>query len=212
MTLWLPKNWKQLKQHLNDPLFKNAYFLMLSSVTSAGSGFFFWLIAARFYSTSDVGLASAIIAAMGLISMLSLLGFDISLVRFLPERADKKELINSCLTISFIFALALIAIFIAGIDIWSPSLSIIKENKFLLLIFVVFTTIAPLRGLQSQGVFVGFRKTEYSFFQTIAIFVRLAIVPFLVAFGVLGIYASYRLTPVLALDLLFFNLKRVDRC
>jgi len=38
MTLWIPKNRKQLKQHLNDPLFKNAYFLMLSSVTSAGSG------------------------------------------------------------------------------------------------------------------------------------------------------------------------------
>ncbi len=117
MKLGIPKNRNELKQHLNDPLFKNAYFLMLSSVTSAGAGFFFWLIAARFYSTEEVGLVSAIIAAMGLISMLSLLGFDISLVRFLPEREDKKELINSCLTISFIFSLALTLIFIAGISI-----------------------------------------------------------------------------------------------
>ncbi len=39
--------------------------------------------------------------------MLSLLGFDISLVRFLPEREDKSELINTCITISFIFSLAL---------------------------------------------------------------------------------------------------------
>ena len=100
MKIWIPKNKEDLKNHLNDPLFKNAYFLMLSSITSAGSGFFFWLIAARFYSTADIGLASAIISAMGLISMLSLLGFDISLVRFLPEREDKQELINSCLTIS----------------------------------------------------------------------------------------------------------------
>jgi len=72
------------------------------------------------------------------------------------------------------------------------------------LIFVVFTAIAPLHGLQSQGVFVGFRKTEYSFYQTIAIFVRLAIVPFLVAFGALGIYASFGLTPVLAFGLGIF--------
>ena len=79
-------------KHLNDPLFKNAYFLMFSSLTSAGSGFFFWLIAARFYSTSDIGLASAIISAMGLIAMLSLLGFDISLVRFLPECSSVKAL------------------------------------------------------------------------------------------------------------------------
>ena len=100
MVLWIPKNREELKKHLSDPLFKNAYFLMFSSLTSAGSGFFFWLIAARFYSTADIGLASAIISAMGLISMLSLLGFDISLVRFLPEREDKQELINSCLTIS----------------------------------------------------------------------------------------------------------------
>jgi len=90
--IWLPKNQEELKKHLSDPLFKNAYFLMFSSLTSAGSGFFFWLIAARFYSTADIGLASAIISAMGLISMLSLLGFDISLVRFLPECSSVKAL------------------------------------------------------------------------------------------------------------------------
>jgi hypothetical protein len=37
MNIAIPKNIKELKQHLNDPLFKNAYFLMASSETSAGS-------------------------------------------------------------------------------------------------------------------------------------------------------------------------------
>ena len=90
--IWLPKNQKELKKHLSDPLFKNAYFLMFSSLTSAGSSFFFWVIAARFYSTADIGLASAIISAMGLISILSLLDFGISLVRFLPECFSVKAL------------------------------------------------------------------------------------------------------------------------
>lgn len=90
MKIWISKNREDLKKHLSDPLFKNAYFLMLSSITSAGSGFFFWLIVARFYPAEEVGLASAIISAMGLIGMLSLLGFDISLVRFLPEREIKQ--------------------------------------------------------------------------------------------------------------------------
>ena len=63
---------------------------------------------------------------------------------------------------------------------------------------------SPLTNLQKGGVFVGFRKTEYSFYQTIAIFVRLAIVPFLVAFGALGIYASYGLTPIFAFGLGIF--------
>lgn len=71
-------------QKLKDPLYKNSIFLMLSSVTGAGTGFVFWVIAARFYSAEDVGLASAIVSAMRMIGMLSVLGLD--LVMFIPER------------------------------------------------------------------------------------------------------------------------------
>jgi len=97
MKIWLPKNQEELEEYLRDPLYKNSFFIMLTSISNAGFGFIFWMLAVRFYSTADIGLASAIISTMGLIFMLSLLGFDISLVRFLPEREDKK-LINSCLT------------------------------------------------------------------------------------------------------------------
>jgi hypothetical protein len=38
---------------------------MLSSVTTAGSGFFFWIFAARFYTAEGVGFGSAIISAKG---------------------------------------------------------------------------------------------------------------------------------------------------
>ena len=207
MKIWIPKNREDLRRHLSDPLFKNAYFLMLSSITSAGSGFFFWLIVARFYSAEDVGLASAIISATGLIAMLSLLGFDVSLVRFLPERDDKAELINTCLIISFIFSLAFALIFLSGIDVWSPSLNLIREKTFLFL-FLFYTAISPLTALQSQGVFVGFRKAEYTFYQTIVTFARVAIVPFLTAFGAFGIYASYSLTSILAFLLGLFLISK----
>ncbi|RLI89702.1 MAG: hypothetical protein DRO65_03885 [Candidatus Altiarchaeales archaeon] len=74
---------------------------------------------------------------------------------------------------------------------------------------MAFTAIAPLTALQSQGIFVGFRKAEYSFIQTIVTFARIGIVPFLTAFGALGIYASYGLTPILAFLLGFFLISRV---
>lgn len=45
-------------KYARDPLYKNSVFMMLSSVTNAGFGFFFWMIAARLYSAEDVGLAS----------------------------------------------------------------------------------------------------------------------------------------------------------
>jgi len=62
--------------------------------------------------------------------------------------------------------------------------------------------------LQSQGIFVGFRKAEYSFIQTIVTLARIGIVPFLTAFGALGIYASYGSTPILAFLLGFFLISR----
>ncbi len=50
----------RLIQRLRDPLYKNSFFIMLSSITNAGFGFFFWMIAARLYSAEDVGLISTV--------------------------------------------------------------------------------------------------------------------------------------------------------
>ena len=50
----------------------------------AGTVFVFWVIAARFYSAEDVGLASAIVSAMS-IGMLSVLGLDLALIGFMQE-------------------------------------------------------------------------------------------------------------------------------
>jgi len=188
----------RLIQKLKDPLYKNSIFLIAGSIILAGSGFFFWVITARFYSVEDVGLASAVISVGGLIGMLSNLGFDITLPRYLPEKENKEELINSCLTISFLLSFTLALIFVAGVHIWSPSLIVIQKNKVFLLLFLIFTSVAPLATLQALGVFVGFREAKYSFIQTVVAFTRIAIVPFLVMFGALGIYASYGSTSIFA--------------
>lgn len=82
--------------------------------------------------------------------------------------------------------------------LFSPSLAILKENKILLLLFIIYTAVIPLTGLQKEGIFAGFRKTEYSFVQTLVTVARIGIVPFLTAFGAVGIYASFGLTPLLA--------------
>ncbi len=190
--------YRKLKEHVEDPLFRNAYFLMFSSLTAAGSGFFFWLISARLYPPESVGVASAIVAAMGLISMVASLGFDVTLVRFLPERYDKEELINTCMTVSFILSLSLSILFVMSVDVISPSLSLLKNNEILLVLFIVYTSIAPLMALQREGIFAGLRRAEYSFVQTLVTFARLGIVPLLTSFGAVGIYAAFGLTPLLA--------------
>jgi hypothetical protein len=79
---------EKLKQFVAIPLYSNAFYLMLNTGVMAVFGFFFWIVVARFYTEAEVGLGSAIISAMSLISIMGLVGLNISLVRFLPH-ADK---------------------------------------------------------------------------------------------------------------------------
>jgi len=68
------KNRKELKQHLSNTLYKNSFFIMLTSTSSAAFGFIFWMLAARLYPQQDVGLASAVISAMSCV--FSVFGLD----------------------------------------------------------------------------------------------------------------------------------------
>ena len=70
-------------------LYLNAIYLMLNSVMYALTGFFFWIVAARLYPPEVVGLASSAIAAIGLLSLLSTLGLDYGLFRFLPAAGEE---------------------------------------------------------------------------------------------------------------------------
>jgi O-antigen/teichoic acid export membrane protein len=62
----------------------NAYALMLSTVAVAALGLLFWVGAARVYSASAVGQASAEVAAITLLAVLSQLNLINVLPRFLP--------------------------------------------------------------------------------------------------------------------------------
>ena len=77
----------RMKEVIRVPLYSNALFLMGASVFSSLIGFVFWLVAARFYPDEAVGLASALIPAMGLAVSFSKLGLELGLVRFLKRTA-----------------------------------------------------------------------------------------------------------------------------
>lgn len=179
----------KLKQYPADPLRRNALFLMAANAMAALFGLFFWLIAARFYSTEDVGLATALISAMMLLAVISRLGFDFGLIRFLPHSEDKRDMINTCLTIAGLFSIAVAIVFILGLDLWSPKLLFIRENWIYLVAFILFTGAVTLAQLQGQ-VFIAFRSTQFTFIQSIINGLKLALVVILVNLGAFGIFAS----------------------
>lgn len=182
-----------LSLYFNDPLIKNSYYLMGNTLINASVGFFFWIIAARLYSSYDIGLGSAIISSIGLLTLFSLFGFDISLIRFLPSEKNKMDMINSCLFFSSLINLILVITFIIGLSIWSPSLIFLQSNLFFGFLFCFFAILNTLNYLQIS-IFVGLRSAKHSLFQSIPNFFRILFLPILISIGTLGIYSSFGLS------------------
>ena len=89
----------RIRGTLGIQLFKNSFFMIMNKMLAAGSGFLFWLLAARFYSMGDVGMATALISSAGLILQFSYLGFDYSIIRFF-SKYDRSKMFNTCLILT----------------------------------------------------------------------------------------------------------------
>ena len=151
---------KQLKQFLTTPLYSNAIYLMASIAGMALLGFFFWVVVARFYTESEVGYSAAIISVINLLAILSLVGADSSLIRFLPQAEKPKELINSFFTLTSLISLVIAGIFVAGVDFWSPALAFIKGTAIFAAAFIVFTPLYALLQLANAS-FVASRRAGF---------------------------------------------------
>ncbi len=163
---------------------------MVNSVVVSLSSFFFWMVAARFYTASEVGYSSAIISAATLVFALSLLGFDYSLIRFLPRAEKPQELINSCFTLSSLTSLAIAGIFLASVGFWSPALAFIKGNAIFSTTFIILTLILALSHLVSTTFAAkrraGFVLLQCSIHSILKIPLPILFVLFFHAFGIVA--------------------------
>lgn len=75
----------RLKAHLAQPLQRNTYALILTTVSTGLLGLVYWGLAARFYSTSELGRGSAAISALLLLGGIAQLNLGATLPRFLPD-------------------------------------------------------------------------------------------------------------------------------
>jgi O-antigen/teichoic acid export membrane protein len=78
-----------LRRELAQPLFRNAYALMLNTVVNSGLGLLYWVVAAHAYSEEEVGRGNALISLMVLVSTLTQLNFSGALMRFLPRSGGR---------------------------------------------------------------------------------------------------------------------------
>ncbi|HUV45338.1 MAG TPA: oligosaccharide flippase family protein [Dehalococcoidales bacterium] len=184
---------KWIRELLRVSLYRNAGYLMLASGVNSLAGFVFWAVAARLYPAEGVGLAAAAISAIGLLALLSTLGMDYGLIRFLPGSGDKaKNILNSCFTLSGLVSVALAVIFLAGLKLWSPALLRIQQNPVFFISFVIFALAAVYRVFAERtfiaGRRAGFALTQGLVFNLLRFIPLVALAPL---FNVFGIFASW---------------------
>jgi len=192
---------------LHVPLYSNALYLILANGTSAIFGFVFWIIAARLYTTEAVGIASAIISIAALLEMLSGHALGYGLMRFLNSSNNPTKLVNSSFTMASMLSLAVAGIFLIGLGIWAPGLSIIRANPFYMIIFLLYVPILVLDDLtdyvmlaRQQARFVFIHSLIFNIFR-LALPVLLAII-----FQSFGIFSSWGAATCIALLVSLFLL------
>lgn len=199
-----------LKEIYHDSLIKNAFYLMATNLFNLILGFFFWVIAARYYTPDDVGVISALLSSMFLIAMISALGFPTALVFYLPrEHENANRIINSCLIASIAASLAFSTIFISGLGIWAQPLSPVLGSLKHDLLFTAAATASTVSALITGAFIAGRRSSFHMTKETIFGFSKILPLPFFIGFGAMGIFLAWGAGLMLAVILGFILLSMV---
>jgi O-antigen/teichoic acid export membrane protein len=183
---------------LTDSLFRNATLLMTSTAIMSALGFGFWIFVAHLYTPSQIGVASALISITVLLSNLSLLGLNASLVRFLPQSKNQSSDINAAM--AAVAAATLLAaaayVFLAGRFGITLSLLASPWHK---IGFIFLMTTVSLNSL-TDSVFIANRRAEFhtAAYAVLGV-VKLLLPLLLIPLGSLGIFSAYIIAIVISL-------------
>lgn len=210
-TVWPVGVWKSLLRRLKDRLLLNAGYLFGVTLVSALSGFLFWTLAARLYDAQQVGLASSMISIIQLLAGIACLGLGTGLIRLLPESDDPVRFLNVVLTLTIVLGLLCGGIYLLGIQIWSPSLRVIRSNPLFAAGFLLFL-ITSVVSLLLPRAYLSLRQAKYAVGQIVVQNgTRLTLVVALMGMGGMGIILAVAVG-IVAADVLglWFFLPRLD--
>ena len=197
---------KKLRSLYTDPLYRNSLALMLNSAIGAFFGLLFWIVAARTMPAKEIGLATAAISAAALIVGLSKLGLDAGIVRYLPESKNKNGLYSTIVMVTLVLALVLTAVFMLGINIFSPALSFLRDDWFLP-VFFAYIAITSIYSVQNIA-FISIRRADLSLIQNLLLGARIPILLLIAGMGVFGVFSSLGIAYLMTFGFGIFVLRR----
>jgi O-antigen/teichoic acid export membrane protein len=182
-----------------DLLLQNSLFIMASTATMGALGFAFWVLCARLFDAQAVGVASSLVTAASLISYLALLGFNTTLIAFMPRAAEPDREVSTGLNLVVIVAVAVSLVYVAGAPLFAGELSVLHASALHVIGFVVLTA-ATAANLLTDSFFLAYRSARFNFLVDgiVQSSVKLAL---LVGVGAFGVFASSGLAAVAATGL-----------
>ncbi len=151
----------RLTAHLQVPLFRNAYALAANTIITSVLGAGYWVLAARLFGTAEVGIGSALIAAMTFLTSLAGLNLNNALNRFLPSAgAGASRLLVGAYAVSVPLSAVGALVFIAGVDVWSPGLDVVRSSTLAVIGFTAATMVWTVFVLQDSAL-AGLRRATW---------------------------------------------------
>lgn len=154
---------KFVRQFRTNSQFRNSIFILLGSLSVAGFGFIFWTLVARLFPATNVGLATTLLSMSSLISLISLAGFDVAFIRFLPHARDKSSYINSGSIIVSIISIVASLIVLTFLVIGGGELAPILHDPMNWVWFCIFTWLSSL-NLLTNAPFLASRRASFVFY------------------------------------------------
>jgi len=200
----------RLREHLDVPFVRNAYSLVGSTLATSGFGVLFWFVAARMFSTEDFGRDAALISTMLFLSSISQLNLTNGFNRFVPVAGNRtRRFVLTGYGASTATALVASSVFVLGVNVWAPRLSLLQDHWPYAVWFVLGTVVWTVFALQ-DAVLAGLGEARWVLLENVVYGIAKIVLLFFVAtaFPVLGTYAAWTLplvVIVLAVNGLIFK-------
>lgn len=146
-----------------NSLLRNSVLTMSTTVVLALLGYVFWIVAAKSYTTHDMGLASAAISIMTLTSSLCGVGLVSTMVQDLPQRSNGLQwsrTLNAAILVGCLSSIAAGAVTMFILPQLSPELAVLGSDAWFTTTFIAGVLLLTLTMLL-DGVFTAERISQY---------------------------------------------------
>ena len=171
---------------------RNGLLLLTSQAIVAGSGLVFWAVVARLYTSSEVGLAVALINAAGLVAQAAVMGCNQAIVRFGTSLKPFERLLSTGLVMVLLSAsvIGFLAVIVQHFRGGSPG----EGMTWVVPVFLFACVMMPVNLVFDAAMLVRNAVALNTVGYLIGSIARIALVVLLVQLGYLGVLLAHALS------------------